>query len=271
HPLPIDKRHLPHRQGAAAADAGVVAEDVDVAERFEGGIGEAFDVVLFEDVRADGQYLTALLFDGRFRHRERFGFDIGDDDVHAFFGEAVGEGEAHAAGSASDDGHAAIKVFHARNLRSVSASLFGTLREFRRPGHRGELLVGWALCGGGRYEDGLDAEGVGASGVFVPVGVFFRTDDVVARELVDVLLGTLHIGEAADMLPGAAVLVFYLDEAPEFVGHRHESAPCTRLRRPRVQAKISSIGRAKPSRVKAAWALLRASPEWSVATSPPAK
>jgi hypothetical protein len=51
--------------------------------------------------------------------------DIREDDVHPFVGEALGEGAAHAARRAGDDGRLACKVLH---LRSMSRRNRGIIR-----------------------------------------------------------------------------------------------------------------------------------------------
>ena len=96
----------------AADDAGVVAEHVDVAEAVDGLVSEGFDGFALHRVDFDADDAALLLFQARDCRVERVGFDVGEDDVHALGGEALGEGVAHSRGSAGDDGGAVAEVAH---------------------------------------------------------------------------------------------------------------------------------------------------------------
>ncbi len=110
-PSPVIQREFP-RSAGAAADARVVAEDVDSAEALVGGFGKGFDVLLFRDIGPAGEYLDAPRRDGRFGHCERLGFDIADDDVDAGIGEALSHGEPKAARSSCDNSDFAFEAVH---------------------------------------------------------------------------------------------------------------------------------------------------------------
>src|SRR5690606_6861436 len=80
-------------------------------------IGERIHVFFAHDVRADREYLAALCLDCRLRHRERFGFDISQDYLHALIGELVRKGQSHAARRTRHHSHFACEVLHSYPLK----------------------------------------------------------------------------------------------------------------------------------------------------------
>ena len=92
-------------------DGGVVEEDVDAAEAFDGGVADALDAVLGGDVGLNGQRVDAEggeVLDGVAGFLG--GGAVVDDDVGAAFGQAGGDVAANAARAAGDDDGGALQV-----------------------------------------------------------------------------------------------------------------------------------------------------------------
>ena len=110
HPLPVVERELPGV--ARTGDAGVVADDVHGTERGERLLGEIVDLGRLGDVGADREHLRALRLDRLGGSGERLLLDVGEDDHHAFGGEALGHAAADSAGGSGDDGDAILQILH---------------------------------------------------------------------------------------------------------------------------------------------------------------
>ena len=89
--------HLP-------VDAGVVDQDVQLAESLDGGADGGVPVVLAGDVQADEDALSAGLVDFGLQLPALVFKDVSDDDLAAFAGEKAGFGGALPAGTAADQG-----------------------------------------------------------------------------------------------------------------------------------------------------------------------
>ena len=126
-PAPVVQRQLPHRHVFVGADAGVVAEHVDLAEGCDGAALELDHGFEARDVGDDA--------DRAWRHAmyrgdgavERGLLDVGEHDVRAFAGEALGDREPDAAGAAGDDGGLSLEVLHAARSSDLDAVARGVV------------------------------------------------------------------------------------------------------------------------------------------------
>ena len=66
----------------------------------------------FDTSVLDAQHVHALLPELRLGQPQGVLLDVGENDLHAFGGEALGEGAADAAGGAGDDGYSITKLLH---------------------------------------------------------------------------------------------------------------------------------------------------------------
>ena len=118
HPAPLVERALPRRlAGAAAGDAGVVAEDVDGAERIERLARERFHGVRLRDVADDGGDGSARLLQRVGGFVERLRLDVREHHLHAVRGEPRGHALADAARRSGHDGDAVLELLHRVLLR----------------------------------------------------------------------------------------------------------------------------------------------------------
>ena len=97
---------------AAAADAGIVADDVNVAELCERRLRRAFDSVRVGDVANDRGDIRAVRSQRVRRIIERPRFDVCEHHVHAFVRETFGEREADAARRAGNEGGPDGEILH---------------------------------------------------------------------------------------------------------------------------------------------------------------
>ena len=114
-PVPVGERPLPGPQaqrGRGGGDAGVVEDHVDPPERAERGVGQAVDGLGRRHVGRHGEHLDAGGLDRRLRRGQRVGLDVGEHEVHALGGEAVGGGQPDPARRAGHDGHPILDVLH---------------------------------------------------------------------------------------------------------------------------------------------------------------
>lgn len=86
---------------------------MDASEGFQTGAGERFHLIAAgdvggdaDDIRPGGSHLADSETEGGF-------FDVGENDVHAFGGKAVGHCASDAARAPSNDGSFAFELFHA--------------------------------------------------------------------------------------------------------------------------------------------------------------
>jgi len=102
HVAPVGERHL--REALVAQDAGIVDEDVDLAEALGGFVDHRGDGGFVGDRGSDGVGGAAVarnLGGDGVGLVERLG-DVVDDDVGAVGGEEVGVGAAEASSGAGD-------------------------------------------------------------------------------------------------------------------------------------------------------------------------
>ena len=113
-PVEIDAQHLapflevgfPHRL-VDAGDAGIVDEDVDLAERLQRLVTRLLDRGEIRHVDLEGRYRRADFLRGLFRKRQVV---IPDRDLRARCDEALGDRAAKALRAAGDDGAAAVQI-----------------------------------------------------------------------------------------------------------------------------------------------------------------
>ena len=97
-------------RGAGVADARGRDEDVDRAERLDGGVREGFARGLVAGVGRDEDGLASALLDGG--DGVRAVLQVADDDVGALVGVKLGGGSADAAGPTGNDRHLALELAH---------------------------------------------------------------------------------------------------------------------------------------------------------------
>ena len=94
-------------------DAGIVDQDVDIAEFLFGALHHRANRSFVADVRMHLQRATPRLFDC-FQHRRGYLFaeDIGDHHVRSFRGKSSGDRPSDAPGAPGDDRHAILQLVH---------------------------------------------------------------------------------------------------------------------------------------------------------------
>ena len=121
HPLPGAVGHLPHGEYAvtgaqtrvlAARHAGVVAEDVDVAELRNRAVADLLERLAAHRVDRQAQDRAFFLLQYLDLRLERFLLDVGQHHVHALGGESSGERKAHAARRPRHDRRLACEFAH---------------------------------------------------------------------------------------------------------------------------------------------------------------
>ena len=113
-PVEIDAQHLapfvevglPHRL-VDAGDAGIVDEDVDLAERLQRRVARLLDRGEIGNVDLEGRDGAADFLRGLFRKRQVV---IPDRDLRAGRNEALGDRAAETLRPAGDDGAAAVQI-----------------------------------------------------------------------------------------------------------------------------------------------------------------
>jgi hypothetical protein len=109
-PVPVGRGNLFDRPRAGYA--GIVAEDVDVAERRKGfcrGLGERVTIRHVASQADDPHSFAAKRFDGLRTSRR---FEGGDCDVHAAVSEGPAQRQADTACAAGDEGGFSFKSIH---------------------------------------------------------------------------------------------------------------------------------------------------------------
>ena len=106
------------RVAAVAATPALLKTTWTRPNVLEGGVGQAVDGVGGRDVGGDGEHLDAGGLDRRLRRGQGVGLDVGEHEVHALGGEAVGGGQPDPARRAGHDGHPILDVLHGRPLSS---------------------------------------------------------------------------------------------------------------------------------------------------------
>ena len=107
-PLPIGAGGLVER--ARGEDAGVVAEQPQFAEFVVDALRQGFQGVAVGNVELDGEGADFLLRQFVGDGLGGVGFDIGDDDVHAFIGAGQGDAAPDPAAAAGDQGCTSVQV-----------------------------------------------------------------------------------------------------------------------------------------------------------------
>ena len=111
---------------ATAADTGVVAHQMDVAEVLEGGRRQRRHVGRHADVGGHGEHVGARrreLLAGAVEHRP---LHVGDDDAHPLGGEALGHRQADARCPTRDHGDLAGEISHQTRSRYAEWSSSGS-------------------------------------------------------------------------------------------------------------------------------------------------
>src|SRR6266581_1698659 len=129
-PVPVGGRLEP----TPDRHAGVVAEDVDTAERREGAVGERLHLGPVAHVGTDGERASAPRLDSLNGLGEAGLVDVGHDDGRAFRSEALGQSTTDAAGAAGDDAHTSPQRFDSRLLALLGLRRGSALEQ--RPQHR---------------------------------------------------------------------------------------------------------------------------------------
>ena len=127
-------------------DAGVVYEDVELAEAFYGGVYGIAPAIFAGDVEGDEEGLTAgvVYFGGDFL--SLLMEDVAEDDMGAFFGEEASFGGAHASGGTGDEGNFAFQAHDFSPIDRVGDIIGG-------------MGYGWVVggcrrgCGGGKVDN----------------------------------------------------------------------------------------------------------------------
>ncbi len=109
-PLEVGQGQLGDGQ-PAAADTGVVAHEVHVAEVLERRRGERRDIAVQADVGRHGQHLGAAAAQRLARPRQHGSLDVGQH--HALGGEAPRHGQPDARRRTGDDRDPAGELLHA--------------------------------------------------------------------------------------------------------------------------------------------------------------
>jgi phosphoglycolate phosphatase len=110
HPAPVVERD--QVDAAAGGDAGIVADDMDIAERVERGFRGALDACGIGDVAdgaADIRPDRLQAFDGGL---QRFGFDIGEHHFHAVLRKRLAERQSDTGGATGHKSRLAGQVPH---------------------------------------------------------------------------------------------------------------------------------------------------------------
>src|SRR5579864_3603854 len=89
--------------GAEAADAGVVDENVDGVEFLESGVDEGSDLIGAGDVGGKGEGVDGFAAEARGRVFEGFFVASAEADARAHLAEAASDGEADASAGAGDE------------------------------------------------------------------------------------------------------------------------------------------------------------------------
>ena len=118
HPVPLGDVEL--GEGALADRAGVVDEDVDLAELGQGGIDHGAHLLLVADIGLDQQRALSRCSDRRQHRRRHIGIEqIGDHDVGALGGERHRDLAADPARATGDDRGLSVELAgHAMSLDS---------------------------------------------------------------------------------------------------------------------------------------------------------
>ena len=111
HPLPVGEGAFPEGP-ARTADARVVADDVHRAEGLERLLRELLHLLRLRDIGADGKHRRAPLAHLRVGLIEGALFNIRQNNLHAFGGEALGKAAADPARRARHDCHSVSKLSH---------------------------------------------------------------------------------------------------------------------------------------------------------------
>ena len=91
-------------------DAGVVDEDVELAEALNSRVDGVAPAIFAGDVEGDEEGLAAGVVDFGGDFLTLLMEDVAEDDVGAFFGEEACFGGAHATGGAGDEGDFAFQA-----------------------------------------------------------------------------------------------------------------------------------------------------------------
>jgi hypothetical protein len=115
------ERLLPQRaiagdEAAAATDAGVVEQQVDVIDLARHRRGKRRDLRFVRDVGDERDDLRAVRLAELPGHFHRRGRDVAHCDVTAFGRQLTRQLPSHARPATSDDRRLALEVFHAGNL-----------------------------------------------------------------------------------------------------------------------------------------------------------
>ena len=110
-PLEVAQRQLCDRE-AAAADSGVVAQQMDVAEHLERLGGERVHIGFEARVGRDGEHIDTRSRDLRCGLLQHGAFDVGEHESHAFRREAICQGAPDARGGPGDDRDLSLEVVH---------------------------------------------------------------------------------------------------------------------------------------------------------------
>ena len=110
-PVPVRQGFAPDGS-AGREDAGVVAQEMNDAERSVSFVGESFKVGRMRDVDAleDGFDAGGLKVSGEIG--EGLGFNVGEHETHAFGSETPGHSFSNAAGRPGNDGYFICKILH---------------------------------------------------------------------------------------------------------------------------------------------------------------
>ena len=139
-------------EGRELVDAGVVDQDVELAEGLDGGVDDGLRVGGLGDVSVDGDGLAAGLGDGV---DDGVGAGLAggvvDDDGGARGGEGLGDGGSDALGGAGNDGDFSCKFAHLNLLVSNHRFDISTTIELmgveEREGFRMVVNLFWGVEG----------------------------------------------------------------------------------------------------------------------------
>ena len=109
-PLPLFRRGVDKR--AAEPHAGVVAEDMHVAERGLGFLRGALDRICAGDIRFDREDIARYLSQYGLGLAQPIRSNVGDDDPHAGLEKDARHAASDAAGAAGDKCDFALEFFH---------------------------------------------------------------------------------------------------------------------------------------------------------------
>ncbi len=134
-PGPTVRRPGLHR--TAGADAGVVADDVDLTEALDRFLRRREDSIAIADVEKNAVDICVRLAQLRDRGAKGLFFDIRKHEAHAGARETRGKAEADAAGAAGNEGDLVVEILHhAACLRSSASNEASSARLFANLANR---------------------------------------------------------------------------------------------------------------------------------------